>query len=85
MHKHFMFWQMMHLQRYAGSMVTDDTLARANAVLGNQQAADRLRGQALDTYRRIGASWWAARLAGWPVICTGVSTVKVATELVAEP
>ena len=45
--------------------VTDDTLARANAVLGNQDTADRLRAQALRTYRRIGASWWSARLARW--------------------
>jgi hypothetical protein len=42
--------------------VTDDTLARGHALLGNLDVAARLRQQALDTYRRIGASWWRERL-----------------------
>ncbi|WP_432842955.1 hypothetical protein [Dactylosporangium sp. CA-092794] len=46
--------------------VTDDTLARGNALLGNAPAADRLRRQALDAYRRIGAVWWRRRLEAAP-------------------
>jgi len=42
--------------------VTDDTLARGHALLGNLDVAARLRQQALDTYRRIGAIWWRERL-----------------------
>jgi hypothetical protein len=42
--------------------VTDDTLARGHALLGNPDVAARLREQALHTYRRIGASWWRERL-----------------------
>ncbi len=45
--------------------VTDDTLARANTLLGNPDLADRLRQQALYTYRRIGAAWWRERLEAW--------------------
>lgn len=43
--------------------VTDDTLSRAAAVLGDAGAADQLRNQALATYERIGAHWWRDRLA----------------------
>ncbi len=43
--------------------MTDDTLSRAHALLGDQEAAHRCRERALRTYRRIGASWWHARLA----------------------
>ena len=42
--------------------VTDDTLARACAQLGDTERASALRENALATYRRIGASWWRARL-----------------------
>lgn len=45
--------------------VTDDTLARAAAVLGDPDTAGRLRAQALSTYERIGASWWRDRLESW--------------------
>ncbi len=45
--------------------VTDDTLARAAAVLGDMQAFQRLRMQALTTYERIGAQWWRDRLVAW--------------------
>lgn len=44
--------------------VTDDVLARAAAYLGDEAEAERLRGRALATYRRIGATWWYERLAG---------------------
>lgn len=42
--------------------VTDDTLSRACAQLGDTERAAALREQALDTYRRIGATWWRERL-----------------------
>lgn len=42
--------------------VTDDTLSRACARLGDTERAAALREKALDTYRRIGASWWRERL-----------------------
>src|SRR3954451_14583360 len=42
--------------------VTDDTLARACARLGDAERAAALRGEALATYRRIGATWWRERL-----------------------
>ncbi|HWJ08861.1 MAG TPA: hypothetical protein VNS46_05760 [Nocardioides sp.] len=45
--------------------VTDDTLARAAALLGDPTEARRLREQALATYQRIGATWWHDRLAAW--------------------
>jgi len=45
--------------------VTDDTLARAAALLGDPATAARLRGRALATYERLGASWWRDRLASW--------------------
>lgn len=41
---------------------TDDTLARALALLGQDQQAAVLRGRALATYERIGAQWWRDRL-----------------------
>lgn len=43
--------------------ITDDTLARAAAVLDEPDAAERLRRQALATYDRLGATWWRNRLA----------------------
>ena len=42
--------------------VTDDTLARGYALLGNAEAAARHRAAALATYERIGAGWWRDRL-----------------------
>jgi len=42
--------------------VTDDTLARACARLGDAERAAALREKALATYRRIGATWWRERL-----------------------
>ncbi len=42
--------------------VTDDTLARACAHLGDTERAAALREKALATYRRIGATWWRERL-----------------------
>ena len=45
--------------------VTDDTLARAAALLGDPDRATRLRSQALATYERLGARWWRDRLAAW--------------------
>jgi len=42
--------------------VTDDTLARAYALLGNADDATRHRAAALATYERIGAVWWRDRL-----------------------
>jgi hypothetical protein len=42
--------------------VTDDPLARASARRGDQ-AATRLRAQAIGTYTRLGATWWRDRLA----------------------
>jgi hypothetical protein len=45
--------------------VTDDTLARGHHLLGHTATAERLREQALRTYRRIGATWWRERLERW--------------------
>jgi hypothetical protein len=45
--------------------VTDDTLARAASVLGDQDTATRLRTRALATYERLGAHWWRRRLDAW--------------------
>ncbi len=45
--------------------VTDDTLARAAALLGDPLEARRLRERALSTYERIGATWWHDRLLAW--------------------
>lgn len=42
--------------------VTDDTLARAYAMLGDADAAARHGTAALATYERIGAQWWKDRL-----------------------
>lgn len=42
--------------------VTDDTLARACARLGDAERAAALRDKAMATYRRIGATWWRQRL-----------------------
>ena len=45
--------------------ITDDTLARAAALLGDPDRAARLRAGALATYERLGAPWWRDRLAAW--------------------
>jgi hypothetical protein len=42
--------------------VTDDTLSRACERLGDAERAAALREKALETYRRIGATWWRERL-----------------------
>ena len=42
--------------------VTDDTLCRACERLGDTERAAALREKALETYRRIGATWWRERL-----------------------
>ena len=42
--------------------VTDDTLARAAALTGDVEQAELLRTRALQTYLRIGATWWHDRL-----------------------
>jgi len=42
--------------------VTDDTLARAATLLGDQEAARALRETASRTYARLGAVWWRDRL-----------------------
>jgi len=42
--------------------VTDDTLARAHALLGDEARSARHRAAALATYERIGAHWWRDRL-----------------------
>lgn len=42
--------------------VTDDTLARGHALLGDADSAARHRDAALATYERVGAGWWRDRL-----------------------
>lgn len=61
--------------------VTDDTLARACERLGDTERAAALREKALETYRRIGATWWRERLeaaAGFapPAPRTGPMTLR---------
>ncbi|RZU10253.1 hypothetical protein EV645_6715 [Kribbella rubisoli] len=51
--------------------VTDDTLSRAAALVGDLDRADQLRSRALATYSRLGATWWYDRLqSGGAVGCT---------------
>jgi hypothetical protein len=45
--------------------LTDDTLARAAAALGDGSTADARRTSALAIYTRLGASWWRDRLSSW--------------------
>jgi hypothetical protein len=45
--------------------LTDDTLARAAATLGDEATSAVRRESALATYTRLGASWWRDRLARW--------------------
>lgn len=54
--------------------VTDDTLTRAHARIGNDDAARSFRRGALATYRRIGARWWYRRLADRPEPCFTTTT-----------
>jgi hypothetical protein len=60
--------------------VTDDPLSRACALLGDQQRAGVLRARALATYRRLGATWWAERLAATgppvPAVSGGTMTLR---------
>jgi hypothetical protein len=62
-----------HLAPYAGRSVvnagavmwhgvTDDTLARAYAVVGDQEHSRSHAAAALATYERVGAGWWRDRL-----------------------
>jgi hypothetical protein len=60
--------------------VTDDPLSRACALLGDHERASALRAHALETYRRLGATWWAERLAAveapvWSVTGSGGSMI----------
>lgn len=59
--------------------VTDDTLARAAALLGDADETRRLAAEALATYERIGAVWWRDRLrrASEPLVETGATTVRL--------
>jgi hypothetical protein len=70
------------LEPYAGRAVfnagavmfhglTDDTLARAAAVVGDARTAADRRASALATYRRLGATWWRDRLSRWEPPATG--------------
>ena len=64
--------------------VTDDTLSRAAAVLGDASAAGQLCARALATYERIGARWWRDRLGAWhlpPVSTPPVEQVKTQVKL----
>ena len=54
--------------------VTDDTLARAAALLGDPDRAVRLRTRALATYERLGARWWRDRLAAWRPPAAGAAS-----------
>lgn len=56
--------------------VTDDTLARASERLGDHERAAALRTRAVETYRRIGASWWHDRLAHTAPPTTEASSVN---------
>jgi hypothetical protein len=51
--------------------LTDDTLARATALLGDPETAVAYRAAALSSYERIGAAWWRDRLAAWTPPATG--------------
>ena len=73
------------LEPYAGRAVfnagavmfhglTDDTLARAAATLGDELTAFDRRDSALATYTTLGASWWRDRLSGWQSPSPSAST-----------
>jgi len=56
-------WSVVNAGAVMWHGVTDDTLARGFALLGETEAAARHRAAALATYNRIGATWWRDRLA----------------------
>lgn len=58
--------------------VTNDTLARAAAFLGDPDKASLLRTQAPATYERLGAPWWRDRLASWRPRRGGLSVSRSA-------
>jgi hypothetical protein len=55
-------WSVVNAGAVMWHGVTDDTLARGYALLGDPEASDRHRSAALATYDRIGAGWWRDRL-----------------------
>jgi hypothetical protein len=59
------FRQLSRLKGVSLTLPKEDTLARAAALLGDPDRADRLRARALATYERLGAQWWRDRLAPW--------------------
>ncbi len=62
--------------------LTDDTLSRAAAALGDEDTARRRRAAALTGYERLGATWWHARLAARPSAATQTAaTVDRPTEM----
>jgi hypothetical protein len=62
--------------------LTDDTLARAADITGDPDRARRLRDRALQTYIRIGATWWYERLRAWqPGVDRRSSTESAAVHL----
>ena len=66
--------------------VTDDTLARACERLGDPERAAALRAKALETYQRIGASWWHDRLLrAWPDTEAAVETTPTSTVMTLRP
>ena len=50
--------------------LTDDTLSRAAAALGDRTSAAAYRASALSTYIRLGASWWRERLSSRQPLAT---------------
>ena len=58
--------------------LTDDTLARAAAILGDHAIAATRRESALATYTRLGASWWRDRLSRWqPPSAAALTTLRL--------
>jgi hypothetical protein len=55
-------WSVVNAGAVMWHGVTDDTLARGYALLGDADASARHRSAALATYDRIGAGWWRDRL-----------------------
>ena len=65
--------------------VTDDTLARGYALLGDPEPAARHRAAALATYQRIGATWWHDRLHGQPLPAASVADAVPVVHLHPQP
>ena len=65
--------------------VTDDTVARAYALLGDVDASSRHRAAALATYERIGATWWRDRLRDLLPSDTPTATTVVSVHLHQQP